>query len=308
MAFRSMVSACAYISVGLAAATWGQDPAQLGGRTESFVDNGGVRLHCVEKGTGPLVVMIHGFPDFWYSWRDQIESLAPHFTVVAYDQRGYNLSDQPKGVENYAMPLLVSDLRAVVDHYSPNNPAIIVGHDWGGAVAWSFAMQHPDRIDRLVILNLPHPRGLMRELATNSRQRANSQYAMEFQKPDAAGKLTAESLAGWVADAEARKVYIAAFARSSFEGMLNYYKANYPRIPEATSGPPTPSPDMPNIQCPVLMFHGLKDEALLASGLNNNWEWVDADLTIVTIPSAGHFVQQDASGLVSRRMLAWLRE
>lgn len=289
-----------------------QKPPQVSEGSEVFVENEGVRIHCVSQGSGPLVVMIHGFPDFWYSWRDQMRALAPHFQVVAYDQRGYNLSDQPEGVANYAMPLLVADLRAVVDHFSPDKKAIVVGHDWGGVVAWSFAMQHPDRIDRLIILNLPHPRGLMRELATNPKQQSNSQYAMEFQKPDAASKLTAAGLAGWVNDVEARKKYVEAFERSSFEGMLNYYKANYPRVPAASEEKSTPaiptSPPMPDITCPVLMFHGLKDEALLASGLNNTWEWVDADLTIVTIPDAGHFVQQDASELVSRRMLGWLRE
>jgi pimeloyl-ACP methyl ester carboxylesterase len=208
------------------------------------------------------------------------------------------------------MPYLVADLLAVVDHFSRGKKAIVVGHDWGGAVAWSFAMQHPDRIERLVIFNLPHPRGLMRELATNPKQQSNSQYAVEFQKPDAASKLTAEALAGWVSDPNARKKYIEAFGRTSFDGMLNYYKANYPRVPDSTAEDASqkPTPTMPNVKCPVLMFHGLKDEALLASGLNDTWDWVDSDLTIVTIPGAGHFVQQDASELVSRRMLAWLRD
>ncbi len=310
MSLRISLGALVAWSISLASTGLCQVARQAGERSDVYVENDDVKLHCVVQGTGPLVVMIHGFPDFWYSWRDQMAALAPHFKVVAYDQRGYNLSGQPEGVASYAMPHLVADLRAVVDHFSPDKPAIVVGHDWGGAVAWSFAMQHPDRIERLVILNLPHPRGLMRELATNPQQQANSQYALEFQKPDAAAKLTAEALAGWVTDADARKKYIEAFDRSSFEGMLNYYKANYPRVPESTdddSTRPQP-PAMPNVKCPVLMFHGLKDEALLASGLNDTWEWVDADLTIVTIPDAGHFVQQDASELVSRRLLAWLRE
>lgn len=313
MSFPSPWSAWVLVWAAMVTSAWGQDVAQVGALSDVYVDNAGVRLHCVAQGDGPLVVMIHGFPDFWYSWRDQIEGLAPHFQVVAYDQRGYNLSDQPEGVENYAMSLLVEDLRAVVEHFSPQKKAIIVGHDWGGAVAWTFAMQHPDRIERLVILNLPHPRGLMRELAINPKQQSNSQYAMEFQKPDAASKLTAESLAGWVKDSDARKKYVEAFGRSSFEGMLNYYKANYPRVPDSADNSPAPSPTLaanalPSVKCPVLMFHGLKDEALLAAGLNNTWEWVDAELTIVTIPDAGHFVQQDASELVTRRLLAWLRE
>ena len=105
-----------------------------------------------------------------------------------------------------------------------------MGHDWGGMVAWTFAMTHPELTDRLIVLNLPHPRGLMRELATNPQQQKNSQYARNFQKPDAAKHVSAAFLTFWVKDPEARKVYLTAFKRSSMEGMLNYYKANYPRI------------------------------------------------------------------------------
>lgn len=134
-------------------------PADLG--KDGYVDSNGVKIHYVEKGSGPLVVMIHGFPDFWYTWREQIPELSKHFHVVAIDQRGYNLSDKPEGVENYRLEKLVADVDAVVDHFKAKK-AVIVGHDWGGMVAWTYAMQHPDKMDRLVILNLPHPRGLMR--------------------------------------------------------------------------------------------------------------------------------------------------
>ena len=179
--------------------------------------------------------MIHGFPDFWYSWRAQMPALAKQFHVVAIDQRGYNLSGQPEGVENYKTEKLVGDLLAVVDHFTPGK-AVIVGHDWGGLVAWTFAMTHPDRTDRLIVLNLPHPRGLIRELQTNPQQQKNSQYARDFQKPDAAKKVTPELLTFWVKDPEARKVYREALKRSSMEGMLNYYKANYPSSPGRCPG------------------------------------------------------------------------
>jgi pimeloyl-ACP methyl ester carboxylesterase len=174
--------------------------------------------------------MIHGFPDFWYTWRDQMEALSTNYQVVAIDQRGYNLSDKPKGVENYDMRLLVGDVAAVVKHLK-RDKAIIVGHDWGGIVAWTFAMTMPDMTDKLIILNLPHPRGLTRELAHNPQQQKNSQYARNFQQPDAHTRLKAEQLAGWVKDPEAKKKYVEAFNKSDFEAMLNYYKRNYPREP-----------------------------------------------------------------------------
>jgi pimeloyl-ACP methyl ester carboxylesterase len=241
-----------------------------------------------------------GFPDYWYTWRHQIPALAKKHQVVAIDMRGYNESDKPEGVGNYALAKLVGDVVAVIRHFK-RDKAILVGHDWGGAVAWSFAMTHADMTDRLIILNLPHPRGLMRELANNPQQRKNSTYAREFQKPDAASKLTAEELASWVQDRDARAKYVEAFRRSSFEGMLNYYKANYPRSPAAGT-----RIEMPKVKCPVLMFHGLKDKALLASGLNDTWDWIDNELTLVTIPSADHFVQHDAPERVTRKIVSWL--
>jgi pimeloyl-ACP methyl ester carboxylesterase len=282
----------------------------LPGAEEGFVDSGGVKIHYVSLGKkdGPLIVMIHGFPDFWYSWRAQMPALARQFRVVAIDQRGYNTSAQPEGVENYKTAKLVGDLLAVVNHFT-HDKAIIVGHDWGGLVAWTFAMTYPDRTDRLIVLNLPHPRGLIRELQSNPQQQKNSQYARDFQKPDAGKRLSPKLLTFWVKDPEAQKVYEAALKRSSMEGMLNYYKANYPRSAEdakAKSDAAGAGPAIPAVKCPVLLIHGLKDQALLPGALNDTWNWIDADLTLVTIPGAGHFVQQDAADLVSRTMVSWL--
>lgn len=265
-----------------------------------YADSNGVKIHYASLGKGPLVVMIHGFPDFWYSWRDQMEALSANYQVVAIDQRGYNLSDKPKGVENYDMMLLVGDVAAVIKHLG-RDKAIIVGHDWGGIVAWTLAMAKPDLVEKLVILNLPHPKGLRRELATNAQQQKNSQYARNFQKEDAHKMLTAQGLSGWVKDPEAKKKYIEAFNRSDFEAMLNYYKRNYPREPYTDDASP-----MPKVKASVLMIHGLNDQALLAGALNNTWEWLEKDLTLVTIPGAGHFVQQDASDMVTRTIRMWL--
>jgi pimeloyl-ACP methyl ester carboxylesterase len=265
-----------------------------------YADSNGVKIHYASLGSGPLIVMIHGFPDYWYTWRNQMEALSDQYQCVAIDQRGYNLSDKPKGVENYDVRLLVGDVAAVIKSLGKDK-AIIVGHDWGGLVAWQFALNLPQMTDRLIILNLPHPKGLSHALATDPQQQKNSQYARNFQMPDAASKLTAEGLAGWVKDPDARAKYAEAFKRSDFEAMLNYYKRNYPREPYKEDTSP-----VVKTQMSVLMFHGLDDTALLSGALNNTWDWMGKDLTLVTIPGASHFVQQDASDLVSRTMKAWL--
>lgn len=274
-----------------------------------FANNDGVKIHYAALGKGPLVLFVHGFPDFWYSWRDQMAALDSDYRVVAIDQRGYNQSDAPLEEEAYDMRLLVSDVSAVIKHLGYDS-ATVVGHDWGGAVAWNFAFSQPDMLDRLVILNLPHPRGTAQSAADHPELRKNTQYAQKFRSgaatdPDIffGGPMTPTTLAGWVRSDTAKPRYLEAFRRSSFPAMLNYYKRNYPPPPL----PGAPLPETPPVNVPVLVFHGLEDQALPASGLNNTWDWVNADLTLVTVPGAGHFVQQDASDLVSNTMQWWLQ-
>ncbi len=274
-----------------------------------YVDNNGTRIHYVSVGQGPLVVMIHGFPDYWYSWRHQMSALKNQYQVIAIDQRGYNKSDQPEGIDNYAMPLLVSDVAAVIKDIG-SKQATVVGHDWGGAVAWQVALNLPQITDKLIVLNLPHPNGLAREMRDNREQRTNSGYAQRFRQGKASdpdilggGPMTAQRLAQWVQDKEAKQHYVDAFNRSNFSSMLNFYKANYPNLSDER---PENMASTPQLNMPVLIFHGLKDRALHSDGLNNTWDWIDQDLTIVTVPNAGHFVQQDAADLVSKTMKSWL--
>ena len=282
-------------------ATAGADDSLHDRVRHAHADSNGVKIHYVTLGKGPLVVMIHGFPDYWYTWRHQMPALADSFQVVAIDMRGYNRSDKPKGVEKYDVKLLVGDVAAVIKHVGAKQ-ATIVGHDWGGMVAWQFAMALPRQCSRLIILNLPHPRGLSRELAHNPQQQKNSAYARAFQLPGAHKALSAEGLARWVKNKTDRAKYVEAFKRSDFEAMLNYYKKNYPRMPYKEDTSP-----VVRVQAPVLMFHGLNDRALLPAALNGTWKWVGKDLTLVTVPGAGNFVQQDASELVSRTMKMWLK-
>lgn len=270
--------------------------------THKYADSDGVKIHYVSMGEGPLVVMIHGFPDFWYSWRFQMPALAKEHRVVALDQRGYNESDKPAGQDNYDVKFLVADVLAVIKDCGAEK-AIIVGHDWGGFVAWNFAATHPEVCERLIVCNLPHPRGLMRELENNPVQQEASAYARAFQEPGAHKIVNKGMLAMMVSkgNAEAREAYTAAFEKSDLEAMLNYYKQNYPRAPYTDL-----EVNMPNIQCPTLVFHGLKDQALQADGLNKTWEWIDAPLTIVTVPGADHWVHHDKPKYVSATMESWL--
>ena len=269
--------------------------------THGFATNNGVRIHYATMGKGPLVVMIHGFPDCWLSWRHQMPALARTHEVVAIDQRGYNLSDQPVGAESYDMARLVEDVEAVIRSRGRDR-AVVVGHDWGGAVGWSFAMARPAMTAGLVVVNLPHPRWLRRELARNPQQQRNSAYARSFQQPGSHRALTPEGLASWVKDPEERARYVEVFRRSSTEAMMACYQRNYPHEPytEDTSAP-TP------VNCPVLVFHGLSDPYLLAAGLDRTWELVSQPLTLITVPGASHWAHHDAAERVTRAMVDWLK-
>ncbi len=264
-------------------------------------DNDGVSIHYVTLGEGPLVVMIHGFPDFWYLWRDYLTALSDDYQVVAIDQRGYNQSDKPTGVDQYTYEFLVGDVAAVIED-TGHESATIIGHDWGGAVAWQFAMQRPEMTDQLVVFNFPHPRGLQRELALNEQQNQNSAYARRFQAEGAHLALSAEQLAGLHGnDPMVYERYVEALRNSDFEGMLNYYKANYPSPPYVEDDSPVVM-----VQAPVLEFHGLDDPYLLPGALNDTWGFLEQNLTLVTIPAVGHWAVTEASAFTIPMLEAWL--
>lgn len=272
------------------------------------------KIHYVSLGRGPLVVFVHGFPDFWYSWADQMERLSKDYRCVAIDLRGYNRSGRPEGLESYDMSLLVADVQCVIDDCGQSS-ATVVGHDWGGAISWSLAMSKPEYVEKLIICNLPHPRGLKRELLINDAHRANTQYARAFQDPNAHKVFSAEGLTAllttltkgpWTAEKQSK--YVEALQRSDFNAMLNYYRRNYNPVLEEKASLPYVDPEpIEQVAAPVLMFHGLNDTALHHHALNNTWEWVGQDLTIVTLPEAGHWVHHDEAELVSSTMYDWLQ-
>jgi pimeloyl-ACP methyl ester carboxylesterase len=294
------LSACSTAATDPASAT-----AQRTVEDKYVTSPDGVKIHYVASGKGPLVVFIHGYPDFSGSWDLIRPKLDDAYRVVAIDTRGYNLSDKPVGVANYEMPKLIADVDAVI-RAEGREKATVVGHDWGGSIAWMFAFYYPQRLDNLVILSTPHPALFMQQMRTNPAQQANSQYARNFQKEGSEATMTAEGLARRVTDPAMHAKYLEAFKRSSFAGMMNYYRANYPK----TVGPDAVRPFMPDpvpmIDVPLLVIHGMKDTALMASGHAGTWEKASKDSTLVMVPEAGHFVQHDAAPLVNSTIRNWL--
>lgn len=269
-------------------------------------DSDGVRIHYVTLGAGPVILFIHGFPDFWYSWREQMAALSDEYMTVAMDMRAYNKSGKPEGVEHYTLPHLLADVEAVIEDLKVDS-VTLVGHDWGGLISWQFAMRYPHRVSNLVICNLTHPRGYntVRQNAT-AEQKANTQYIDDFQTPGFEERFTPKALAQISLGAVSgvvREHYISAFARSSIKGMLDYYRAAYRGLNTGAGW----GSDLPNLTMPVLQFHGLRDKAVDKDGLRDTWNWIDEDYTLVTIPSSGHWVQRDAAELVSNTMRWWLR-
>ncbi len=270
-----------------------------------FAQNGDVKIHYVASGQGPLVVMIHGYPDFSGSWTYLTPKLNDAYRVVAIDTRGYNLSDKPDGVLNYEMPKLVADVRAVIAAEGYDK-ATVLGHDWGGSIAWMFAFTHPEMLDNLIILSTPHPILFMERMRTDPVQQATSQYARNFQKEGSEAGMTAERLAQRVQDPALKEKYLEAFRRSSFSAMMNYYRANYPRDVGPNAKRPFLPDNPPQIPVPLLVIHGMKDTALLSAAHAGTWEKGARDTTVVMVPDAGHFVQFDAADLVNATIRSWL--
>lgn len=284
-----------------------------------YADLNGIRLHYVTVGEGQLIMFVHGFPEFWYGWKNQLAEFGRDYQAVAPDMRGYNLSSKPPEVERYRVRELVEDLRALAEHLG-HKEFILVGHDWGGAVAWAFALYYPDTLRKLIIINAPHPGVFERELRENPAQQRASQYMLVFRSREAEQILSADGHAALV-DAvlgeglrrgyfseEDRRAYIEAWSQpGALTGGLNYYRAARIGPPAGEGSQSTGSfvTDLSSllIKVPTLLIWGERDPYLLTGNLEGLDQFVP-DLTIKRIPDGSHWVIHEQPGLVN----AYIRE
>jgi len=271
----------------------------------------GMRLHYAQAGSGPAIVFVHGFPEFWFEWRALLEDFGADFRAVAPDMRGYNLSSKPPEVRDYRPRHLVEDLRLLLEHLQCG-PCVMVAHDWGGAVAWNFAAAHPQYLSHLVIVNAPHPVTFARELQHSAAQQRASAYMNLFRSGKAERvlsengferleKMTLDAWAanGGAASAEDRAAYRAAWAQpGALTGALNYYRASPLHPPENGEAVPQPDPAAFRVAVPTLVIWGERDEALLPGNLDGLEELVEP-LRVVRVPTGSHWVVHEQPALVS---------
>ncbi|MBN1584106.1 MAG: alpha/beta hydrolase [Anaerolineae bacterium] len=284
------------------------------GAKSVFLKTGDNRFHAIVAGPegGPLVVLLHGFPEHWYSWRSQIPVLAKAgYRIVAPDQRGYNRSDKPTGVQAYRGDKLTADVMGII-HILGYDQAVIVGHDWGGVVAWRFAMDYPQAIKRLIVMNAPHPQAYQREIRAGWRQRRKSWYVLFFQLPlvpEALMRLSPLKTAQFFfrgtavrtaafSDRDLGVMAVALAQPGAMTATINWYRAAMRH--------PSPNP-VRDIDVPTLLIWG-EDDVALDKALTTNLErWV-SDLQVHAIPSCGHWVQNEASDEVNETLLAFFEQ
>jgi len=272
------------------------------------VDVGGVKLHCAVAGDPgrPLMLFLHGFPEFWAAWRrPMLHFAARGWLCVAPDLRGYNLSDKPAGVEPYRAKHLIADVLALGAHYVAGK-FTLVAHDWGGAVAWGVATGHPHKLERLVMINSPHPYVFWRELSNNPAQQRASEYMNLFRLPKAERVLSENGyarLAGAFGhlDAAWRDELAQAWAQpGALTGGLNYYRAS-PLYPPTADDPGARKlqlkPEDFMVRVPTLVLWGERDTALLTGCLEGLGECVP-DLRLRRVPDASHWIVHEKPGLV----------
>jgi epoxide hydrolase 4 len=301
---------------------------KLPGSRHDFAEANGVRLHYVEQGDGPVVLLLHGFPDFWYSWRFQLPALAAAgFRAIAVDLRGYGESSRPGGVGSYAVPIIAADLTAFAAALGISRLAL-AGHDWGGVIAWHIAARHPDLVQRLIVLNAPHSAALRREM-TSSLQPLRSWYVGFFQLPwlpEAVlgafnGALLVRTLrnethrAGAFTDDDAAAYRAVLGGRDALRAPIHYYRALFRggrragKALKDTHAEPggRRGRSARQVLAPTLLLWGDRDPHLTRGLTSRLDRWVP-NLRVRHFPDAGHWVHWDAATEVNRSIVAFLNE
>jgi pimeloyl-ACP methyl ester carboxylesterase len=281
-------------------------------RHESIAANG-IRLHYVTAGEGPLVLLLHGFPQFWYAWRRQIPALATRFRVVAPDMRGYGDSDKPAKISDYRIDTLAADVAGLVRALGETK-ARVVGHDWGGGVAWATALGHPDVVEKLAVLNCPHPKPFAKAIRSNPRQLLRSWYMFFFQIPRLPEWLALRNDAAMVgpmfrrstarqetfSDEDLEQFRRAVQKPGAASGMVNYYRAAM-----RNRGVMDTLAER-KISCPTLLIWA-EDDVALRKELTYGMEPLFAGpFRVHYVPSCSHWVNEEEPELVNRLLLDFL--
>ncbi|MET0624198.1 MAG: alpha/beta hydrolase [Pyrinomonadaceae bacterium] len=281
-----------------------------------YAQVGDVRLHYAECGEGErLVVLLHGFPECWYSWRKQLPVLGERYRVVAPDMRGYNLSDKPARVEDYKMSRLVDDVTGLIRHFGAREAAV-VGHDWGGAVAWAVAQYFPDYVWKLASLQVPPPAVWARNLTL--KQLLRSWYMLFFQLPrvpewwmardDYAAlekALRATSRPGTFSDKDIEVYKAAAREPGALTAAVNYYRANVRSfLGRRPGGDEFKAHE--RVRVPTLFVYGERDFAIVPETVRGVADYVDAPYTELRLARNNHWVQQESPAEVNAALLSFL--
>jgi pimeloyl-ACP methyl ester carboxylesterase len=281
----------------------------------------GVELDVAVAGlpTNPAIILLHGFPESHRTWRHQIADLAQDHFVLAPDQRGFARSSKPDGVENYTPDKPVADMIALADHFDLER-FTLVGHDWGGAIAWMAALNHPDRVARLIIVNAPHPFIFQKSLFDDMAQREASQYIRAFRNPEFEKHLDQIGLSAFFDGSfmrhtnfdgvkEEKLVYLDQWGQpGAMTAMLNWYRATTVKVPAMDETPERPAfldGPFPPIKVPTLVIWGLDDVALLPVQIAGLEPYIP-DLTLVRLEGVGHFAPWQAPDKVTGAMREWL--
>lgn len=266
---------------------------------EKMIETNGIKLHIVQKGNseGQLILLLHGFPEYWYGWRQQIDFLAGMgFRVVVPDQRGYNLSDKPKGINAYCIDNLTLDIIGLLDALKYKK-ATIIGHDWGGMIAWQLAINYPERLDKLIILNIPHPKVMKKTLLKSWRQKRRSWYIFFFQIPWfpefilsrinftlLRKVLVKSSRRGTFSETDLKQYQKAWSKKNALRSMINWYRAAFRTMFEKSV--------KSYIDIPTLLIWGMKDFALISDMAQPSIDLCRKG-RLVFIEEASHWVQHE---------------